>query len=243
MNRWCFAVVFILNTIPVAIAENVMLVGTTGDYPPLTQKTSNGYKGLDICIIQHFANKYGYQLKFESTTWPSLARDMENGRFNVAVGGISATKDRMAKFNFSLPIESSAKVAMIRCVESQKFNNFANIDSESITVIENRGGTNQIFALEHLHKATIKLVPGNYTAIAALTATPPQADVMFTDDVEVDYRHSLNGKLCKADLPETFPQSPKVFLFSKDEKGNSLQTEFNKWWQSNSVAVLRQCKM
>lgn len=220
----------------------VIKVGTTGDYPPLTQKTVTGYSGQDICIINDFAKHFNYSLKFESTTWSKLSTDLNSGKFTLAVGGISGTPARAAQFNLSNPIESSAKVAMIRCSDQLRFNSFASIDNESVTVIENRGGTNELFALQHLTKATIKLVPGNYTAIASLTMEPPGADVMFTDDTEVRYHHVLDGKLCQANLVESFPQPSKVFLFSRNILGVKLQQQFNSWWQLNSSQVINRCK-
>lgn len=236
---------FILLGLPLLsfAAPTVIKVGTTGDYPPLTQKTTTGYSGQDVCIISRFAKKFNYSLQFESTSWSKLSTDLNAGKFTIAVGGISGTPARSAQFGFSEAIESSAKVAMIRCSEQQHFTKFADIDNESITVIENRGGTNELFALQHLTRATIKLVPENSTAIAALTTVPPQADVMFTDNVEVAYRHELGGKLCRANLVEIFPQPDKVFLFSRDSVGVKLQQQFNSWWFKNSSQTINQCKL
>lgn len=236
---------FILLGLPILsfAVPTVIKVGTTGDYPPLTQKTTKGYSGQDICIINHFAGDSDYSVQFESTSWPKLSSDLSGGKFAIAVGGISGTSARATQFGFSSPIESSAKVAMVRCSEQQRFTNFTAIDNESITVIENRGGTNELFALQHLTRATIILVPENYTAITALTKTPTRADVMFTDNVEVTYHHELDGKLCPANLAETFPQPDKVFLFSRDNFGVKLQQQFNSWWLKNSSQMINQCKL
>jgi len=219
--------------IPVAVAANLqLLVGTTGDYPPLTAKSGNGFSGKDIDIVKAFAKDNQFELKFVPTTWQTLNSDLSQNKFVIAVGGISVNPERSKLFYLSLPIESSTKAAMIRCADMNRFTSLPEIDNESIVIIENRGGTNQDFALKNIISATIKLVPANATAIASLTTTPPLADVMFTDDIEIAYRHQLNPKLCQAQIPEKFSSSSKVFVFAKTAEGQKLQQLFNQWWQS-----------
>lgn len=223
--------------IRVAFATTTILIGTTGDYPPLSAKTESGFVGTDIAIIKSFAKDHKLDLRFVPTSWQSLSDDLSSGKFILAVGGISANPERSKLFYLSIPIESSAKVPMIRCSDKAKYSQFSLIDSESVIISENRGGTNQDFALKNIKHAVIRLTPKNDAAIASLTTNPPLADVMFTDNIEVDYRHQLNHNLCLADIPEKFPGNPKVFIFAKTEEGKKLQQLFNQWWlkqQKNS---------
>ncbi|AUR52646.1 transporter substrate-binding domain-containing protein [Aquella oligotrophica] len=223
--------------IRISFAATTILVGTTGDYPPLSAKTESGFVGKDIDIIKNFAADNHLDLRFVTTSWQNLSDDLSSGKFILAVGGISENPERSKLFYLSIPIESSAKVPMIRCSDRVKYSRFALIDNESVIVSENRGGTNQDFALKNIKHAVIRLTPKNDIAIASLTMTPPLADVMFTDSIEADYRHHVNHNLCLADIPEKFPGSPKVFIFAKTEVGRKLQQLFNQWWlnqQKNS---------
>lgn len=208
--------------------EKLLLVGTTGDYPPLTVKSESGFTGKDIGIIQRFAKENGMKLKFVATSWPTLSHDLDQGNFALAVGGISANPERSKLFYLSDSIESSAKVPMIRCRDLDKYTSLATIDNESVIISENRGGTNQDFALKNIKHAVIRLVPDNAAAIASLSNE--LADVMFTDDVEVNYRHQLNPGLCQAAIPQKFPAVPKVFIFARTPEGQKLQQLFNSWW-------------
>jgi cyclohexadienyl dehydratase len=213
--------------------NNVIVVGTTGDYPPLTYHTKNGYMGKDIDIFTAFAKANNFKLKFVVTTWSDLRQDLINGKFEVAIGGISDSKERAENFFLSNAIESSSKVPLIRCSDSKRFSDFAAIDNNNVLVVENRGGTNQSFALEHIKHATIILYPQNATTLASLTQASFRTDVMFTDDIEANYRHEINPLLCVANIPQKFPQSNKVFLFSKTGSGRKLSKLFNRWWQLN----------
>ena len=163
----------------------------------------------------------------------TISQDLSCGKFDAAIGGISENPERKQLFYLSDAIESSAKVPLIRCSDSNRFTSFASIDSESIVVVENRGGTNQDFALQHIKNAALILYPQNYKALDSLNQTKATADVMFTDDVEVQYRHKINPQLCMANIPEKFPSSNKVFIFAKTNKGQELNKLFNSWWQLN----------
>lgn len=219
-----------------SFADNrLLLVGTTGDYPPLSIYSQGKFSGKDIQIIQNFATANQFKLEFVQTSWMTLSADLAANKFTIAVGGISSNPQRMKLFYLSAPIEHSEKVPLIKCKDLKRFNNFAAIDQENIIVVENRGGTNQDFALKNIKKATIILLPNNYDALARLTAKKNPADVMFTDDIEANYRHQINSKLCLAILPEKFPSADKVFLFQKTPSGQQLQKTFNHWWKLNKV--------
>ena len=216
--------------------ENIILVGTTGDYPPLTYTVESSYSGTDIKIIQDFAAANKLTIKFVQTSWPTLSSDLTSNKFVLAVGGISNNPERSKLFYLSDAIESSAKVGLIRCSDSNRFNNFAAIDTTNVTVIENRGGTNQDFAIKNIKHATIVLTPQNSVAISKLTDKMNPADIMFTDDIEVKYRHQINAELCQAQIPEQFPSADKVFIFSKTQDGAHLYKLFNQWWRLHKTA-------
>jgi cyclohexadienyl dehydratase len=223
-----------------AAAPSELLVGTPGDYPPLSYRTSAGaYTGHDIQIIQDFAAAHQLTVKFVATTWSTLNQDLANNKFAVAVGGISQNPVRTQKFLLSKPVGFTQKAALIRCSDRERFSSLAAIDQESVIVVENRGGTNQDFALATLQTAPILLLSDNFKALARLTSTTAPADVMFTDDVEISYRKQLNPELCQAQLAQTFPLTAKVFLFNRNNSGYELSTQFNAWWAKSNQRYMK----
>lgn len=228
VSTTCFASINILT-------NNSILVGTTGDYPPLTYQVGSKYRGIDIDIIIDFAKINHTAIKFIPTTWQTMSQDLSEGKFDVAVGGISDSPERIRLFYLSIPIQALTKVPLIRCNKSKYFTTFANIDSESIVVVENRGGTNENFALQHIKHAILVLIPQNYKALASLSNLKTPTDVMFTDNIEAQYQHTINPTLCVANIPEKFPSGNKVFLFTKTKNGFKLQQSFNQWWQLNKL--------
>ena len=53
-------------------ANEILLVGTTADYPPLTYKVGSDYAGSDIKIVQDFAKSQNMDIKFIATSWQCL---------------------------------------------------------------------------------------------------------------------------------------------------------------------------
>ena len=67
----------------------VIRVGTPGDYRPFAIKTDAGYSGHDIDVIETMAKELGVKIEYVPTTWPNLVKDLQDDKFDVAVGGIT----------------------------------------------------------------------------------------------------------------------------------------------------------
>ncbi|MTH95433.1 transporter substrate-binding domain-containing protein [Roseibium sp. RKSG952] len=208
-------------------AEPVLKVGTAGDYKPLTWQDplTGTYEGRAIDLISTFAKDKGYRIQFVKTTWPDLMKDLTDGDFQVAVGGISSTPGRAEKALMSQPVARTGKVALVRCGEQGDYESLKEIDQPSVRVVENRGGTNEKFALARLKHAILIIVPNNQMPFDYLKRD--KADVMFTDSIEAVYLEDQNSGLCAVFPDKPYTHSDKVFLFAKDE--TALQQEFNGW--------------
>ncbi|UTW43708.1 transporter substrate-binding domain-containing protein [bacterium SCSIO 12844] len=212
-------------------AEKVLKVGTAGDYKPLTwyDVKTKRFSGTDIQLVKAFAKANDYKIQWIKTTWPNLSKDLAQEKFQMAIGGISLTPAREKQFLTSQALETSGKMALIRCKDKKKYSNLSSIDQFFVKVVENRGGTNEAFALKNLHKATIVLVPNNHLPFVYLNRH--WADVMFTDSIEAKYQQSLNHGLCAVTQYQYDPVS-KIALFLKNE--TQLKNQFDHWLENNN---------
>ena len=203
-------------------------IGTTGDYRPLTWRdpATGARSGRDIDTVTAFAEAEGMIPVFVSTTWAAMLDDLVAGKFEMAVGGISKTDVREEAALLSDPIETTGKVALVRCGEVQSYRTLGEIDRAGVRVIENRGGTNERFGLDRIRHAEIILVPDNHEPFEFLRAG--KADVMFTDSLEAEYLARQHSGLCAANADRPFTHVDKVFLFRKEE--GALQQAFNRWF-------------
>ena len=70
--------------------RDTLLVGTTGDYRPLSyREADNSYWGFCIDVARIIADKLDVKLAFVPTSWPTLTDDVlaDPQAFDLAIGG------------------------------------------------------------------------------------------------------------------------------------------------------------
>ena len=84
-------------TIERIVERGKLLVGTTGDYRPLSYRESDGnYWGFGIEMAEEIAEHIGVGIEYVHTSWPTLTADVqaEPQTFDLAIGGITITDTR-----------------------------------------------------------------------------------------------------------------------------------------------------
>jgi cyclohexadienyl dehydratase len=100
--------------------SRVLRVGTTGDYDPFSVLDSRGrFRGIDVEAAHLLARAMGphVQARFVKTSWPALTTDLLAGRFDIAMSGVSRTRNRSDAGVLSRTYFLDAKVALIRAAD------------------------------------------------------------------------------------------------------------------------------
>ena len=207
---------------------SALRVGTPGDYPPLTSydSISKQFSGEDINLALQLGRHLGRPVIFTLTTWKDLSGDLESGKFDMAIGGITINAEREKRFIFSAPLSQDRKVALFRLNDSVRYRDLTTIDQSGVRVIENLGGTNEKFAQKNIHQASIQIIPNNRQIFDSLLNAV--ADVMFTDETEARYQQQLHPALYWIRLDEKIsPSYEKAIMFRKSD--SLLQKQVNNW--------------
>lgn len=176
--------------------RGVLLVGTTGDYRPLTFVEPDGsYWGFDIELAEAIAKKLAVDIQFVPTSWPTLTSDVmaEPQQFDLAMCGITITDKRCELMLMSDGYLANGKTILCRATDAERFLSLEDIDKPEVTVMVNPGGTNELFAKDRLSHAKTIIHQRN-EEIPSLIAEG-EADIMITEITEAPYYISNDNRL------------------------------------------------
>jgi cyclohexadienyl dehydratase len=216
-------------------ASGILRIGTTGDYAPFSAESGGGaLRGADISLALDLARALDLRPVFIRIGWPTLTEDLRDGRFDVALSGISYTPERASLGLFSVPYHHGGKTLLARCAQRDRFDTLEEVDRSGVRVIVNPGGTNERYVRSTLHHATIVTHTDNPTTFAELVAGT--ADVMITDDVEAELQSRRHPELCRT-YRGTLTRGDKHVLAVRDER---LLSAVNSWLSAAIEAGLPQ---
>ena len=150
-------------------AEDVLRVGTSGDYPPFSlaiEAEIVTYDGFDLDVAHAFAEANGFLLAPTRFRWPHLIRDFEANRFDVAMSGVTITPERSALGRFSVPVAETGAVVLV--VDAARYPTIESLNASSVRIGVNAGGYLEGVANATFRKATLLAIPDNASVLAAL---------------------------------------------------------------------------
>lgn len=191
-------------------AAGVLKIGTTMDYVPMSYKDAKGeLKGFDIELGKKLAASLGVKAEFVKTTWSSLTADTMDGKFDVAMSGISRNFKRQAQMDLSKGyLRYNGRTVLCRKADAKKYTSWDKIDKAGVRIMNNPGGGNDRFATANVKNATrILHTPNN--EIPGLVADG-QADIMITEVVEALHYINTDKRLAAPCVDNVF-QGPNDF--------------------------------
>ncbi|CAI8908527.1 Prephenate dehydratase / Arogenate dehydratase [Pseudomonas sp. IT-P260] len=195
--------------------QGQLRVCTTGDYKPYTFKRADGeFEGIDIAMARSLADSLGVKVEWVQTTWKTLMPDMQAGKCDIGMGGISVTLERQKKAFFSNTLDSDGKIPLVRCAEQAKYQTIEQINQPDVRLVEPAGGTNEAFVHAFLPKAQLAL-HDNVTIFQQLLDN--KADVMITDASEALYQQKLKPGLCAVNPHQYMQYGEKAYLLPRDD--------------------------
>jgi cyclohexadienyl dehydratase len=143
-----------------------------------------------------------------------LLDDFLEGRFDIAMGGVTVNEARAARGLFSLPNFVDGKRPLARRADRERFTSLAAIDQPGVRLIANPGSANEAFARANFTRATVIIHHDNASVFDELVAG--RADVMITDGLEADHQAHLHPELAAVPVPTPFTRLEKAYFFARD---------------------------
>ncbi|MBQ7585569.1 MAG: transporter substrate-binding domain-containing protein, partial [Desulfovibrionaceae bacterium] len=136
-------------TLDMIAKRGKLLVGTTGDYRPLTYRDpgTDNYWGFDLEVADQISKRLGVPIFYVQTSWPTLTKDVLNkDLFDLALGGITITDARKNLMDMSEGYLVNGKTILCRKKEVKKYRSLSDLDKPKVRVMVNPGGLNEKFA-------------------------------------------------------------------------------------------------
>ena len=125
-----------LNTIERIQSSGVMRVGINPNIMPFAYANNAGrLVGFDVELIYRFARDLNVDIVFVPYAWQSLAHDLAEDRFDIAISGIYITEHRVKTLTVSEPYFESKMTLMVRTDRLDEFSSRERIDRiEGLTI-------------------------------------------------------------------------------------------------------------
>ena len=205
-------------TIEHIVERGKLLVGTTGDYRPLSYREATGnYWGFGIEMAEIIAKHIGVDVAFVQTSWPTLTAGVlaEPQTFDLAIGGITITDTRKETMLMSDGYLVNGKTILCRSSETDRYKSLTDLDKPEVRVMVNPGGLNEKFANENLTHATIIVYDRNEEIPNQVAGG--NADVMITEITEAPWYVQNDSRLAAPLLNAPFTHGEIGVLMRKGQ--------------------------
>jgi polar amino acid transport system substrate-binding protein len=160
--------------------KGVLVVGTSGNQPPLNATTKDGkIIGLEVDIASLMASAMGVKLKMVSMPFAELLPALSGGKIDMIMSGMTMTTKRNMNVAFVGPYYVTGKAFLTKNETIASLMNADGIDKPEYTVAALKGSTSQLFVENVLPKA--KLVTTDNYDEALDMVIKDKAHVMVAD--------------------------------------------------------------
>ncbi len=221
MHALVFALAALVTVLPASQLDAILergeiLVGTTGDYRPFSYRRPDGtLEGFDIDAARRLAAALGVEVRFVATSWPTLVEGLREGRYDIAMSGITRTLERQARVSLSDPYFSIGKCPLVRAADRERFSDLEAIDRPGVRIGVNPGGTNEAFVREHIENAEIVVIEDNLSIPEAVASG--RVDVMLTDNVEAVLVAALDPRLVAVSPDSPLTREELSYMLPRDD--------------------------
>lgn len=98
---------FLISGCDLAKDENKWIVGTSADNPPYEFMENGQIVGFDIDLAIEIGKHLGKEIEFRNMEFHSLLAALGTKNIDMVLAGLSITKERMSRVDFSIPYTSA----------------------------------------------------------------------------------------------------------------------------------------
>ena len=199
------------------LESGVLKVGTTGDWNPMSLRdpASGDYRGFDIDLATDLAKDMGVVVEFVPTDWKTLVSGVVADKYDLTTSA-SVNMKRAKVAGYTKSYFAVATVPMTLQSNLEKFQSWADINQQDVTVAVTLGTVFEAEAREYFPDATIKTVEAPARDFQEVLSN--RALVSITSNLEASQLIEQYPQL--AVIPVQEPRKPKLLamLVAQDDQ-------------------------
>ncbi|MGT2845547.1 transporter substrate-binding domain-containing protein [Streptococcus hongkongensis] len=118
--------------------DGKLVVAVSPDYAPFEFKTLKDGKdtvvGSDIQLAQAIADELGVKLEISAMSFDNVLSSVQTGKADMAISGISYTKERAKVYDFSKPYYSTENAILIKASTKNRLQTLDNLANKKVAV-------------------------------------------------------------------------------------------------------------
>lgn len=95
-------------------AGGVLTMATNAEFPPYEYHDGGEIVGIDVEIAGAIAEKLGMTLEIEDIAFDSIIPEVDSGKADIGVAGMTVNEDRLKNVDFSDPYTTASQVIIVK---------------------------------------------------------------------------------------------------------------------------------
>jgi polar amino acid transport system substrate-binding protein len=184
------------------LQSGILVVASDPEYPPqsqlnndeprltdsrcsASQYTANQWTGLDIDVAVEVARRLGVEACFVAPTWSQIVAGNWNDRWDIHVGSMVITEERMGNFYFSQPYINGEAVAFVH-QENQAYDSLSDLSGKRIGVCTGCAYESYLNKTLSIPGINIEYLIQDAVVVGYDTDTSALADLALGDGLRLD---------------------------------------------------------
>lgn len=162
-----FSFIWFRKTTQIKPLEEVLIVGTSADFPPFSFRDENNeIVGFDIDVIKEVTKRLNMKIDLQDKPFGTLLPQLQLGQIHIIAAGMTATEERKKNVNFSKPYLTGNQLLVINLAQKYPaINSFEELKGKEVIV--NTGYTSDIY-MSKFPEINLVRLPKVTDALAAL---------------------------------------------------------------------------
>jgi polar amino acid transport system substrate-binding protein len=223
-----------------------LTVGSDVPYPPFEDfgKTKTEFKGFDVELMEAIGAKIGRDVEFQDTSFPTIFRDLAQGKFEMVASATTITKEREESVDFTNPYYLPSAQSIVVIKGTKGIENAKDLEGKIVGV--QQGTTGEEYVEEEIDTKELRTYPQGPDTFPALKAgtidavvidrpvaekaTETDTDLEIAGGVETEEQYGFVVQQGDNELREELNEGLKEVLDSGE-----YTTIYKKWFHKPPV--------